>query len=97
MGRPGPLPVRCGDGYYDYDVHHARDAARVFCRAGPGRGIRDVAYYCYKYDMFWCAWVVIRQEQLSLYEAFLANRLGCIIQYDALCKCRVKALVPLWV
>ena len=42
-----------------------------------------------------CAWAVIRQKQLRSYDAFLANRLGCIKWYNALCKCRIKALVPL--
>ena len=31
------------------------------------------------------------------YDAFLANRLGSVFEYDALCKCRIKALAPLWV
>ena len=41
-------------------------------------------YYCQNYDFFGCAWVVIRQKQQRSYDAFLANRLGRIIQYDAL-------------
>ena len=41
-------------------------------------------YYCYNYDFFGCAWVVIGQKQLRSYDAFLANRLGCIIYFDAL-------------
>ena len=31
------------------------------------------------------------------HDAFLATRLGCVIEYDALRKCRIKALAPLWV
>ena len=54
-------------------------------------------YYSYNYDFFGCGWVVIRHKQLRSCDAFLANRLRCIIQYDALCKCRIKALVPLCV
>ena len=30
-------------------------------------------------DFLGCAWVVIRQKQLRSYDAFLANRLGCIV------------------
>ena len=31
------------------------------------------------------------------YDTFLANCLMCVFDYDALCKCRIKALAPLWV
>ena len=67
------------------------------CFDGPVRAAAHVMYNC---DLFGCAWVVIRQKQLRSYDAHLANRLGYIIYYDtsrALCKCRIKALVPLWV
>ena len=41
-------------------------------------------YYCYIYDVFGCAWVVIRQKQLRSYDAFLANLLGCIIYFEVI-------------
>ena len=56
-----------------------------------------MVYHCYNYDFFGRAWTVIRQKQLRSYDAFLANRIERIIKYDAFCKCRTKALVPLWV
>ena len=52
---------------------------------------------CYSYSFFGCAWVVIRQKQLSSYYSYLANCLEYIIQYDTLGKDRIKVLVPLWV
>ena len=70
------------------------------CFDGPARGVAHEMWSTtaiYNYEFFGCAWDVIRQKQLRSYEVFLANRLGCIILYDALCKCRIKALVPLWV
>jgi len=73
-GRPGSLPMRSGVLYCYYsDVHRAHEAAHVFRRAGPGRGPWDVVYCCYSYDLFGCAWVVIRQKQQRSYDAFLAN------------------------
>ena len=36
------------------------------------------------------------KKQLRSYDAFLANRRGCTTQYDALYKCRIRVLLPLW-
>lgn len=46
-------------------------------------------------DVVWlCVRVDICQQQLRSYDALMSNRLGCTIQSEALCACRIKALVP---
>ena len=64
------------------------------CFDGPAWVVAHEMWY--NYQFFGRAWVVILQKQLRSYDAILANRLGRI-QYDALCNCRIKALIPLWV
>ena len=49
------------------------------CFDGPARPVaREMWCITATTTTFGCAWLVIRRKQLRSYDAFLANRLGCI-------------------
>lgn len=68
------------------------------CFDGPARAVaHDIkCNTAIQLRRFECVVVAIRQTQLRSHDASVVCCLGCI-NYDALCKCRIKALVPLWV
>ena len=69
------------------------------CFDGPARAVAHEMWCITATTTIVWVWLgrYLPKSLVRSYDEFLANRLGSVIEYDSLCKCRNKALAPLWV